>query len=73
MNKIFNQKSHNRQSVSKPVVRAIFENPMNQERWVCENVNDVKIIDGVEFLQVHRHDNQRVVLMRKDALRKVKK
>lgn len=58
--------------VKKIPVRGFFENPVNQEKWVCEDINDIKVIDGVEFLQVHKPENNRVVLMRKDALKKVK-
>jgi hypothetical protein len=64
----------NRQAVKTPApVRGTFENPMNQEQWVCENIHDIKTIDGVEFLQVHRYADDRTVLMRKDALKRIKK
>ena len=61
-----------RQPIKPPAVRKVFENPVNQERWVCENVNDSKMIDGVEFIPVHAVDNNRVVLMRKEALKPVR-
>lgn len=48
----------------KPVV---FRNPINNEKLLCENIRNVKIIDGVEYVTV-RKQNQRVYLMRKDAL-----
>lgn len=45
---------------------------MNGERVVCDNIRDVKVIDGVEYLVVHKHDNNRQFLMRREALEKVK-
>ena len=48
----------------------IFKNRMNNDRVVCDNVRLVETIDGVEYLLVHRIDNDRKFLMRKDALEK---
>ena len=44
---------------------------MNNERFVCEDVRAVDVIDGVEYLVVHRPNEQRMFKMRKDALEKV--
>ena len=52
----------------KPV---LFKNRMNNERFVCEDVRAVDVIDGVEYLVVHRPNEQRVFKMRKDALEKI--
>ena len=52
----------------KPV---LFKNRMNNERFVCEDVRAVDVIDGVEYLVVHRPNEQRMFKMRKDALEKV--
>ena len=52
----------------KPVT---FENRVNQERVICENVTQIQTIDGVEYLPVHKQDNQRTFLMRKDILAKI--
>ena len=49
----------------KPV---LFENPRNHERVVCEDVRNVRVIDGVEYLSVHRINEVRQFLIRKDAL-----
>lgn len=62
-----------KQAVKPVPVPGIFENPINQERWECNDIYDIRSIDGVEFLQVHKYGNDRTVLMRKDALKKVKK
>ncbi len=48
-----------------------FENPVNHERVVCENIRDIQVIDGVEYYKVHRHGQNRTFLMRKDVLIKV--
>ena len=43
---------------------------MNGERFVCDNVRKVEVIDGVEYLIVHRPNEHRTFKMRKDALEK---
>ncbi len=53
----------------KPVM---FKNRMNSDKVVCEDTRKVETIDGVEYLVVHKLDNKRPFLMRKDALEKVK-
>ena len=45
-----------------------FKNKMNGERFVCEDVKTVEVIDGIEYLFVHRPNEQRMFKMRKDAL-----
>jgi len=54
----------------KPVT---FENILNHEKFVCENTRDVQVIDGVEYLVVHRPSQERRFLMRKDTLKKLEK
>lgn len=44
---------------------------MNGERFVCDDVRTVEVIDGIEYLFVRRPDQNRVFKMRKDALEKV--
>ena len=48
-----------------------FKNRMNSDKVICEDTRKVETIDGVEYLVVHKIDNQRPFLMRKDALEKV--
>ncbi len=43
---------------------------MNNDRVICDDVQQVQVIDGVEYLIVHRPENQRQFLMRKDVLEK---
>jgi hypothetical protein len=45
-------------------------NPLNSEEWICEDYNDIRSIDGVEYVKVRKPIMQRTVLMRKDVLRK---
>ena len=52
----------------KPVM---FKNRMNSDEVVCEDTCKVEVIDGVEYLVVHKVNNQRSFLMRKDALEKI--
>jgi hypothetical protein len=48
-----------------------FENRFNRERFECDNVRDVEVIDGVEYLRVRKPNTVRQLLMRKDTLEKV--
>ena len=48
-----------------------FVNERNGEQVVCDDIRDVRTIDGVDYLVVHKKDNPRPFMMRKDALRKV--
>lgn len=48
-----------------------FKNLFNGERFVCDDVRLVEVIDSVEYLVVHRHNEARVFKMRKDALEKI--
>ena len=49
-----------------------FKNRMNGERFVCDDVRLVEVIDGVEYIIVHRPNETRMFKMRKDALERVK-
>jgi len=47
-------------------------NQFNNERVVCDDVRDIRLIEGIEYLVVRRQENiNRTFLMRKDALQKV--
>ena len=45
----------------------------SKELVICDNTRDVRVIDGIEYLTVHRENNPRHFLMRKDSLKKVDK
>ena len=47
-----------------------FKNRMNGERFVCDDVRTVEVIDGIEYLIVHRPNEHRIFKMRRDALEK---
>lgn len=47
-----------------------FKNRLNGERFVCDDVRTVEVIDDVEYLLVHRPTEHRIFKMRKDALEK---
>lgn len=51
-----------------------FENIWNKEKFECSfmDLKNPEVIEGVEYLRVNRVGNNRVMLMRKDALKKVK-
>jgi hypothetical protein len=50
-----------------------FENVVNKEKFICPNSNDVRMIDGIEYLRVLREPSRRECLIRKDSLRKISK
>jgi hypothetical protein len=50
----------------------IFKNRINGEHFVCNDVRAVEVIDGVEYLIVHRPTEQRLFKMRRDALEKIR-
>ncbi len=47
-----------------------FKSRLNGERFICDDVRTVEVIDGVEYLIVHRPDEHRLFKMRKDVLEK---
>ena len=50
----------------------IFENQFNKsEKFYCDNLKNVQLIDGVEYLHVRRLENSRKFLIRKDSLKKI--
>ena len=50
-----------------------FENVVNKERFICPNLDDVRMIDGIEYIRVLREATRRECLVRKDSLRKIPK
>jgi len=61
------------QNIMKTVKKPYFVtlvNPLNSEEWICEDYNDIRFIDAVEYVKVRKSTMQRTVLMRKEALRK---
>ena len=53
----------------KPVM---FENPRTRERVVCDDLRNISVIEGEEYLTVHRVNEQRVFLIKRTALVRVK-
>ncbi|MEY4332837.1 MAG: hypothetical protein RLZZ196_1575 [Bacteroidota bacterium] len=51
----------------------LLENPITKEQWVCDDLRQIKIIEGVEYLSVRKQDKDRTVLMRRDILKKIKR
>jgi len=49
----------------------LFKVIVNNDRVICENIRDIRVIDGIEYLVVHKQDNSRSFMMRKDALEKL--
>jgi len=54
--------------VTKPVV---FENKITRERLICDNIHLVRVFDGEEFISVHRVNESRNFLIRRNALEKI--
>jgi hypothetical protein len=49
-----------------------FKNRLNGERVICDNVRDIKIIDGVEYLTIRKDNGPRTFLMRREALERIR-
>lgn len=58
------------QTMHQPIT---LQNPITKETWVCDDLRPAKIIEGVEYILVRKHNQTRTALMRKDTLKKVKK
>jgi hypothetical protein len=48
------------------------KNPRTGEVWICENLNQKRIVDGIEFVEVHKPENSRMVWINLSNLVKVK-
>jgi len=48
-----------------------FENLVNKEKYLCKNPNDIRLIDGIEYLRVFKYGTQRDCLVRKDSLKRI--
>jgi hypothetical protein len=42
------------------------------EVWFCENINEVRLIDGIEFVSVKKLPESRSFFIRLDQLSKIK-
>ncbi len=50
-----------------------FENIRNREQFYCNDLKNIRLIDGVEYLRVVKVGTQRDMLVKRDSLRKVTK
>ena len=50
----------------------MFENPRTRERVVCDDIRNIAMIEGEEYLAVRRVNEQRVFLIRRSAVVPVK-
>jgi hypothetical protein len=50
-----------------------FESVYNKEKFTCngKSLQDVRVIDGIEYLRVFKFGTHREVLVRKDTLKRV--
>jgi hypothetical protein len=48
------------------------KNKLNGEKFVCDDFRLVEVIDGVEFVLVHRPNEHRLFKLRKDILERIK-
>jgi hypothetical protein len=49
-----------------------FENMRNKEKYSCKNLQDVHVIEGIEYLKVIKFGTQHECLIKKDLLKKIK-
>lgn len=57
-----------KETTMKPV---LFENQFSKEQFVCDDLKQIKVIEGVTYLAVHRPHNDRLFFVRQDSLRKL--
>lgn len=50
-----------------------FQNPRTGEIWICPNINQKKLVEGVTFIEVHKPENSRLVWINSENLVKFKK
>lgn len=50
-----------------------FESYRTKEKFECHDHNDIRVIDGIEYLRVFKIGTTRDCLIRKDQLRKLGK
>lgn len=55
----------NKENIMKPMAMKVIH---SGERFICDDLRNVDIIEGVEYLFVHRPNEQRIFKMRKDVL-----
>jgi len=58
--------------IIKEGIMKTFENIYTQDQVICQNPNEIKIIDGIEYLIVYNTSPNRMFLMRKDSLRPIR-
>ena len=49
------------------------KNRLTGEEWICEDYDKVKVVDGVEFIEVRKEFSMRKFLMNKNSLEKSSK
>jgi len=48
-----------------------FENKITREILICDDIRFTRVFEGVEYISVHRVNETRQLLMRRDALQKI--
>ena len=48
-----------------------FENKITKEILICDDIRYKRVFDGVEYISVHRVNETRQLLMRRDALQQI--
>ena len=48
-----------------------FENKITKEIFICDDIRHVRIFEGIEYISVHRVNETRQSLMRRDALQQI--
>lgn len=46
----------------------LLKNRVNNDIVVCDNIKEIELIDGIEYITVRKPDNLRKFKMRKDVL-----
>jgi hypothetical protein len=51
--------------------KVTFENKITKEIFICDDIRYTRHFDGIEYISVHRPNETRQLLMRRDALQKI--
>jgi hypothetical protein len=50
----------------------LLKNPRTGEVWVCDNPGNKRVVDGVDFIEVHQPGSSRLLWIAESALVKVR-
>jgi hypothetical protein len=65
---VFRQISKEKEMIMNKIT---FENKITKELLICDDIRFKRVFEGVEYISVHRPNETRQLLMRRDALQQI--